>query len=117
MVVDDLADEERTVSSEKHLRLEWYAGAIFFCSFIGAHLMFGAKAAVRVAGVACVATGILWMVRRSIPVGIEGRAPSAYVAGWPAVLAGLAIGAVGVGLLIYSALAACLLGWAPVGEC
>ena len=105
------------MSSEKHLRIEWYAGAIFFISFIGVHLMFGAKAAVRVAGVACVATGVLWMFRRSVPVGIEGRAPSFYLGGWAAVLAGLAIGVVGVGLLTYSALAACLLGWALAGEC
>ena len=110
-------DEEQAVSSEKTHRVEWYAGAIIFIFFIGAHLMFGAKAAVRVMGIACVATGVLWMFRRSGPVGIEGRAPSFYLGGWGAVLAGLGIGLVGVFLLIYSALAACLLGWAAAGEC
>lgn len=105
------------MSSKKRYQIEWYAGAVVFIAFIGAHLMFGAKVAVKVAGVACVATGILWMLRRAVPVGVEGRPPSFYLSGWAAVLAGLAITIVGVGLLAYSGLAACLLGWAPAGEC
>ena len=105
------------MTSEKRHRFEWYGGVIAFIAFIGVHLLFDAKAAVKVAGVACLATGMLWMFRRSVPVGIEGRAPSFYLGGWTAVLAGLAIAAVGVGLLAFSALAACLLGWAPAGEC
>ena len=105
------------MSSEKRHRIEWYAGLIFFIAFIGAHLLFGAKAAVKVAGIACVASGLLWMIRRSVPVGIEGRAPSFHLGGFAALVAGAAMLAVGVALLAYSALATCLLGWAPDGEC
>jgi hypothetical protein len=105
------------MSLEKRHRVEWFAGAIVFVVFIAAHLMFGAKAAVKVLGVTCVMTGALWMFRRSVPVGIEGRAPSFYVGGWSAVLAGLAIAAIGIGLLTYSSLAVCLLGWGADADC
>ena len=108
---------DHAVLDEKRYRLEWYAGAVFFIAFVGAHLIFGAKAAVKVIGLACVATGVLWMFRRSVPVGIEGRAPSFYLGGITAFLAGLVMAVVGVCLLAYSGLAACLLGWASDGEC
>jgi maltodextrin utilization protein YvdJ len=105
------------MTPEKRHQFEWYAGAVVFIAFIAAHLMFGAKAAVKVLGVACVATGLLWMVRRSVPVGIEGWAPSFYLGGWGAILAGLAMLAVGVVLLTYTAVAVCLLGWGSAAEC
>jgi hypothetical protein len=105
------------MTPEKRHQSEWYAGAVVFIAFIAAHLMFGAKTAVKVLGVACVATGLLWMFRRSIPVGIEGRAPSFYLGGWGAILAGLAMLAVGVVMLTYSAVAVCLLGWGSAAEC
>ena len=105
------------MTPEKRHRFEWYTGAIVFIAFIAAHLMFGAKAAVKVLGAACVATGLLWMVRRSVPVGIEGRAPSFCLGGWGAVLAGLAMLAVGVVMLTYSVVAVCLLGWGSAAEC
>ena len=105
------------MTPENRHRFEWYAGAVVFIAFIAAHLMFGAKAAVKVLGVACVATGLLWMVRRSVPVGIEGRAPSFYLGGWGAILAGLAMLAVGVVMLTYAAVAVCLLGWGSAAEC
>ncbi|WP_232077312.1 hypothetical protein [Variovorax sp. PBL-E5] len=117
MAAVDHTNKEQAVSSKKRYQLEWYTGAMFFVTFIGAHLIFGAKTAVKVAGVACVATGILWMFRRTVPVGVEGRAPSFYLGGWAAVVVGVAIAIVGVCLLAYSGLAACLLGWAPAGEC
>lgn len=69
------------MSSEKHPQIEWYSGALVFITFIGAHLIFGGKAAVRVAGIACVVTGFLWILRRSVPFGIEGGAPSLYLKG------------------------------------
>ena len=105
------------MSSEKRHRIEWYAGLIFFIAFIGAHLLLSAKAAVKVAGVACVASGLLWMIRRSVAVGIEGRPPSFYLGGLAAFVVGAALLVLGVALLAYSALATCLLGWAPAGGC
>lgn len=105
------------MSSRRRHRTEWFAGAIVFLAFIAAHFMFGTRAAVKVLGLACVVTGVLWIFRRAVPVGIEGRAPSFYLRGWAARLAGLAIAALGVGLLTYSALAVCLLGWGADDEC
>lgn len=105
------------MTPEKRHRFGWFTGAVVFITFIAAHLMFGAKTAVKVLGVTCVATGLLWMFRRSIPVGIEGRAPSFYLEGWGAIFAGLAILAVGVLMLVYSAVAVCLLGWGSAADC
>lgn len=105
------------MTPEMRHRVEWYAGASVFVAFIAAHFMFGAKAAVKVLGVACVATGLLWIFRRSVPVGVEGQAPSFYLRGWGAIFAGLAMLAVGVLLLSYSAVAVCLLDWGSAGEC
>jgi hypothetical protein len=82
--------------SGKRHRIEWYVSTIFFIAFVCADLLLSAKAAVRVAGVVCMATGSLWIFRRSVPVGIEGRPPSYFLNGWIAILAGLAIAAVGM---------------------
>lgn len=105
------------MNSEKRHQFEWFAGLFFFIAFIAAHFMFGIKAAVKVLGVACIATGLLWMCRQSVPVGAEGREPSFYLNGWGAVLAGLLMLVVGVMLLIYSGMAVCLLGWGGGTEC
>jgi hypothetical protein len=83
--------------SEKRHRIEWCTSIIIFIAFVGADLLLSAKAAVRVAGVACIAAGVLWIFRRSVPIGIEGRPPSYYLSGWIAIFAGLAIAAVGIG--------------------
>ena len=93
-------------------RLEWWGGLAFFIVFIAAHLVLGIKAAVKVIGVACIVTGGMWVVRRSVPVGIEARAPSFYLHGWTAKLGGIVMIAFGIALLLYSAQAAYLLGWA-----
>lgn len=105
------------MNSEKRHQIEWFTGLAFFIAFIAAHFMFGIKAAVKVLGVACIATGLLWMCRRSVPVGTEGREPSFYLNGWGAMLAGFLILVVGVMLLIYSGMAVCLLGWGGGTEC
>ena len=105
------------MTPEYRHRIEWYAGAAIFIAFITAHQALGARAAVQVIGVACVATGLLWMLRRSVPVGIEARPPSFHLAGWGAILAGLAMLVVGLILLVYSAAAVCVLGWGAPAEC
>jgi hypothetical protein len=99
------------MTPNKRYQFEWYAGASIFVAFIGAHFMFGAKAAVQVLGAACVVTGMVWIFRRSIPFGIEARAPSFYLKGWGAILGGLAMIASGVILLSYAAIVMCMLGW------
>ena len=98
-------------------RIESIAGGLFIAAFIGTHLALGITAAVRVLGVACVATGLAWALRRSVPVGIEGRPPSFILRGLGALLSGLAMVAIGVALLVFAQPAACLLGWAEGKSC
>ena len=93
------------------------AGALFFVGFIVAHLMFGITAAVRVLGIACMVTGIVWSIGRSIPVGVEGRPPAFFLQGTGALLTGIAMAALGVALLFYASQAVCVLGWAGEEQC
>lgn len=118
-----MADENKSTKQDQEMAarnidgMEGFVGWITFIALIGADLLISAKASIRVAGVACVVTGILWMFRRSVPVGIEDRQPSFYLKGWTAFFAGLFMAIVGVGFLAYSARIACVLGWAAVSEC
>lgn len=97
--------------------LEKIAGAVFFVSFIAADWLLGITSAVKVAGVACLVVGAVWLVERSVPVGIEDRPPSFFIRGLGALLAGLAMASLGVLLLLYPSQVACMLGWATGKEC
>ena len=97
--------------------IEKVVGGFFFVAFIGTHLLFGITVAIRVLGVACIAAGAVWIIGRSVPVGIEGRPPSFFLRGAGALIAGIAMAALGVAFLLYSQQAACLLGWASGTEC
>lgn len=92
--------------------LERMGGLAFFIATIAVDISLGINAAVKVVGAACVVIGIIWIGRRAIPIGIEGRAPSFYLRGRAAILSGIAMIAFGIALLLYSAQAAYLLGWA-----
>lgn len=59
--------------------LERITGIVFLASFIAAQFLAGIVAALRVAGVACLVTALVWVIERSVPVGIEGRPPSFYL--------------------------------------
>ena len=96
---------------------ETVAGAAFFVAFIAAHFLLGISAAVRVAGAACVAAGLVWVVGRSVPVGVEDRPPSFFIRGAGAMVAGIAIAALGVTFLLFPRQTACILGWATGTEC
>jgi len=97
--------------------LEKIAGGVFFVCFIAAHLFFGIAVAVKVLGVACLFTGAIWSIGRSVPVGIEGRPPSFFIRGIGALFAGLVMATLGVLLLLYSSQAACMLGWDSADAC
>ena len=97
--------------------VEWILGAVLFVGFIAAQFLFGISAAVKVLGVACVITGLVWFVGREVPVGIESRRPSFFVRGWPAMLSGVAMILLGIVLLLYSPEVACFLGWADGKGC
>ena len=97
--------------------LEAIAAAVVFVGFIAAHFLLGSSAAVKVLGIGCVVSGVVWAVEKSVPVGIEGRKPSFFVRGAGALAAALAIAFIGGLLLFYSAPAACMLGWAAGAAC
>src|SRR5258706_14745044 len=97
--------------------LEGVAGAAFLVAFVAAQFFLGIAAAARVADAACIVTGVVWLVGKSVPVGVEGRPPSFFVRGAGAAIACVAIAALGIILLIYAGQAACLLGWGNVREC
>ncbi len=97
--------------------LERITGIVFLASFIAAQFLAGIVAALRVAGVACLVTALVWVIERSVPVGIEGRPPSFYLRGAGAVIAAILMGALGVSLLVYSRQAACFIGWVTGETC
>ena len=92
-------------------RYEQVIGALGFVAFVVAHQLFGVVAAVRVAGVLCLACGTLWVIRRTVPVGIEGQPPSFFLSGASGLLAGIAMLTLGIALLAFPSVAGCLLGW------
>ena len=98
-------------------RLEAIAGGVVFVAFVAAHYFVGSSAAVKVLGLGCVLCGVVWVLGRSVPVGVEGREPSLFIRGAGAVIVGLAIGGLGALLLLYSEPAACMLGWETGAAC
>ena len=98
-------------------RLELCGSVFFLIAFIAAHFAYGIKAAVKVMGVASIFTGATWIVRKSVPVGIESRPPSFHANGLGARLLGIVMIAFGIALLFYSLLAVCLLGWGNDKDC
>ena len=97
--------------------LEKIVGAFFLAAFIAADFLFGITTAVRVAGITCLMTGAVWLMRKSIPVGWEGRPPSFFLHGTSVFIAAITMAALGVTLLLYAQQTVCLLGWADGTEC
>ena len=106
----------KKMSHEKFHQYAWYAGFGFFIAFISAHLVYGVRTAVKVLGTACAITGLIWVLRRSIPIGVEGKKPIRHLKGPVAVIAGFLMLLMGVMLLIYSSIAACIFNW-DASEC
>ena|SRR5882672_65994 len=98
-------------------RIERIAGYVGFAAIVAADLLFGIVAAVRLAGLGCMVTGVIWVVRRSIPVGWEGKPPSYFIAGFPALMVGMAIVLLGIALVAFSSQAACMFGWKNEAGC
>jgi len=97
--------------------VERVSGFLFFAAFIAADLLISHTAAVKVAGVSCVVTGITWMRKRSIGVGIEDREPSFFLTGLSAQLVGALMIALGAAMLFQSGRMACVFGWSTDPLC
>jgi len=87
------------------------AGIALFLTAIAAHLMFGINAFVRVVGVSCVLCGINWCITKKIPVGWEDQPPNSHIQSWVAFVVGLLMLVLGICLVFFASLSACLLGW------
>ena len=92
------------------MRQERWGGIIFLLVFIGTHLIFDAKVAVKVIGVASIAIGAVWLVKKSVPVGIEGCSPPFYVNGLVTQLQGAVVIGLGIALMLFPSVAASILG-------
>ncbi len=101
----------------KFERFETVAGYSFLAATIVTSHLFNIGAAVRVAGVGAMLTGVIWILRQSVPIGIEGRPPSYYAVGIPAVLLGLAMAVIGLVLLVSPSTIVCPLGWEDPSIC
>lgn len=96
-------------------RLAAIAGPVMFVCAIAAHFLLGVNALVRVLGVGCIFGGVHALVTRKVPVGWEGQPPSTHLKGSAAVIFGLLLLGVGLGMVFFAGAASCMLGWAP--EC
>lgn len=65
----------------------------------------------RGAGVVMLAVAGRHLVIRRIPYGWEGREPSGYITGVPAIVVGMLMGAVGFAMLAQPELMLVLFGW------
>jgi hypothetical protein len=98
-------------------RFETVAGYSCLAATIVTSLLFDIGAAVRVAGVGVMLTGVIWILRQSVPMGIEGKPPSHCAVGTPAVLLGLAMAVLGLVLLVSPSTIVCWLGWEDPSIC
>ena len=96
---------------------EKIAGYVGLAVVVVADLFFGIIAAIRVAGICCMASGVFWMTMRSIPVGWEGQPPSFLMAGSAALAFGFAMLVGGAVLVVFSSEVACFLGWQDMSRC
>jgi hypothetical protein len=90
---------------------EWRLPSVFeivqFVGVVAVYFVFGAVAFYRVLGVVGAAHGLAMVWSRTIPVGIEGRAPSFHVTGASAIVAGLLVAAAGLALAWFAPEAVC----------
>ena len=96
---------------------QWFIGAAFFATAIAVHFLFGVNWLVRIIGTACLLTGLFWAFIQRIPVGWEGRAPSLYLTGAVAIIAGVIMGFIGLLMIFFAPVAACLIGWSASSSC
>jgi hypothetical protein len=98
-------------------RIERIAGYVCFAASIAALELFGTAAGVRMAGLGFIVGGVIWAVRREIPVGWEGRPPSYFVTGFLSLMVGMAMVLLGIALVALPSQVACLLARINEAEC
>lgn len=87
------------------------ASFVAFAVVVALFLSVSSQAGMRGAGVVMLVVSGVQVVTRRIPYGWEGREPSGYITGAPAVVVGMLMGAVGVAMLAQPELMLVLFGW------
>jgi hypothetical protein len=87
------------------------AGFVAFIVVVALFQLVSSRAGMMGVGIMVLAGALPQMVTRRIPYGWEGREPSGYITGIPAVLLSLLICAAGLAMLLQPEFMLALLGW------
>lgn len=90
----------------------WHiAGWTSFAVAVALFTLVGSSAGMRWLGVVMLIGAVVQAIQRRIAYGLEGREPSGYITGIPAVLLGLLLGALGLAMLAKPEFMLVLFGW------
>ena len=87
------------------------AGMASFAVGVALFMFVSSHAGMRWLGVVMLVGAIVQIVQRRIAYGWEGREPSGYITGIPAVVLGVLLGALGVAMLAKPDLMLAIFGW------
>jgi uncharacterized membrane protein YfcA len=87
------------------------AGMASFAIGVALFLLVSSRAGMRWMGVVTLVGAVVQIVQRRIAYGWEGREPSGYITGIPAVVLGVLLGALGVAMLVQTDLMLAVFGW------
>lgn len=87
------------------------AGWVSFAVTAALFMFVSSRAGMRWLGVVMLVGAAVQIIQRRIAYGWEGRAPSGYITGTPAVLLGLLLGALGLAMLAKPDFMLVLFGW------
>lgn len=82
-----------------------------FAIGVALFLLVGSRAGMRWMGVVTLAGAVVQIVQRRIAYGWEGREPSGYITGIPAVVLGVLLGALGAAMLVRTDFMLAVFGW------
>ncbi|WP_332852238.1 hypothetical protein [Duganella sp. S19_KUP01_CR8] len=83
-----------------------------FAVMVALFLFVSSKAGIRALGVMMLIGAGVQIAARRIPYGLEGKEPSGYITGFPALLVSLLIGTIGIAMIVQPELMLALFEWA-----
>lgn len=88
-----------------------FAGMVSFAVGVALFLFVSSKAGMRWLGFVTLVGALVQIVQRRIAYGWEGREPSGYITGVPAVILGVLLGGLGLAMLVQPDLMLAIFGW------